>query len=287
MKFTRKNQIIRSAAAIASMLLILPSCKTGNEKLQPNIILFLADDLGYGDLQCYSGDGIKTPAIEAIVNQGVRFTACYSNGPESSPTRAALLTGRYQQRVGGLECAMGIGNVGRYDDAIRLRETHDLGLPVSETSIAQMLKAAGYNTALVGKWHLGYERKFHPDLHGFDYSFYSLGGEMDYFHHRERINNSLHVLYQNGNPVSKDGYFTDLIGDESISFIDAQNKRKPFFLYVPFTAPHAPFQGPDDYLPEILPDSSTLWNQGMGPKNVYQAMITRMDVTIDKILKKT
>src|SRR5665648_505853 len=88
-----------SATGIASLLLLMPACKTDKENQHPNIILFLADDLGYGDLQCYSGDGIKTPAIEAIVNQGVRFTSCYSNGPESSPTRTALLTGRYQQRA--------------------------------------------------------------------------------------------------------------------------------------------------------------------------------------------
>ncbi len=287
MQFKLKpREFIGSVAGIASLLLTLPSCNNETEKQHPNIILFLADDLGYGDLSCYNRDGLKTPAVDEIVRQGVRFTSCYSNGPESSPTRAALLTGRYQQRVEGLECAIGIGNVGRYDDAIRLASEHNLGLPVSEMSIAQLLKAAGYNTALCGKWHLGYERKFHPDLHGFDYSFYSLGGEMDYFHHRERLNNSLQVLYQNGEPVSKNGYFTDLIGEESIRFIDAQNRRKPFFLYVPFTAPHAPFQGPGDYLSEILPDDSPLWNQSLGPKTVYQAMIIQMDKTIDKILKK-
>ncbi|MDQ1296308.1 MAG: hypothetical protein QG611_286 [Bacteroidota bacterium] len=266
-------------------MLLLPSCEP--EKQQPNIVLFLDDDLGYGDLFCYNQDGFRTPSIESIADQGIRFTTFYSNGSNSSPTRTALLTGRYQHRVGGLECAIGINNVGRYDDAIRLRETNDLGLPVSETSIAQMLKKAGYNTAICGKWHLGYEEKFNPNLHGFTFAFYALGGSIDYFHHKEKQDpDALQVLYLNGEPANMTGYFTNLIGDESLKFLDAQSDDKPFFLYVPFTAPHAPYQGPEDYLPEILPDSSRLWDQSSGPKNVYQAMINCMDQNIGRILSK-
>lgn len=280
------QNIIGSLAGFASCVFLLPSCKSATDIQRPNIILFLADDLGYGDLACYNKDGFQTPSIEAIVSQGVRFTSYYCNGPESSPTRTALLTGRYQQRVGGLECAIGANNVGRYDDAIRLRETNDLGLPASETTIAQILKNAGYNTAIFGKWHLGYEDKFNPNLHGFEQAFYALGGGMDYFHHRELPPPSLHILYQNGKPISKEGYFTDLIGNESIKYLEYQTNRKPFFIYIPFTAPHAPYQGPEDYLPEALPDSSSLWNQNLGPKHIYQAMIKRMDETIGRILNK-
>lgn len=281
------HQIIGSAAGIASLMFLLPSCRPDREKSQPNIVLILADDLGYGDLSLYNPNGLRTPAIETIANQGALFTSFYSNGPESSPTRTALLTGRYQQRVGGLECAIGVNNVGRYDDAIRLRETNDLGLPVNEISIARVLKDAGYNTAICGKWHLGYEDKFNPNLHGFDNALYALGGEMDYFHHKENEDpQALHVLCQNGKPVTREGYFTDLIGEESLKFLDSQNGKNPFFLYVPFTAPHSPYQGPDDYLPEILPHSSPLWNQSRGPKDIYQAMIRRMDETIGKILNK-
>ena len=281
----KQQQFIGSVAGIAALMLLLPSCKP--EKQQPNIVLFLADDLGYGDLFCYNQDGLHTPSIESIANQGIKFTSFYSNGSNSSPTRTALMTGRYQHRVGGLECAIGINNVGRYDDAIRLRETNDLGLPVSETSIAQMLKKAGYNTAICGKWHLGYEEKFNPNLHGFTFAFYALGGSIDYFHHKEKQDpDALQVLYLNGKPANMKGYFTNLIGDESVKFLDAQTKETPFFLYVPFTAPHAPYQGPEDYLPEILPDSSRLWDQSSGPKQIYQAMITCMDENIGRILGK-
>ena len=278
-------QLSGSAAGAVSVLMLLPSCREVKEKQPPNIVLILADDLGYGDLHCYNSHGLHTPAIESIASQGVRFTSFYSNGPESSPTRTALLTGRYQQRVGGLECAIGSGNVGRYDDAVRLRETNDLGLPVSETSIAQMLKSAGYNTAICGKWHLGYEEKFNPNLHGFGYAFYALAGGMDYFHHKD-LDDPQYLLFRNGDPVTNTIYFTDLIGSESLKFIDRQSAKKPFFLYIPFTAPHAPYQGPEDFLPGSLPADSPLWNQGTGPKQIYEAMISRMDENIGKILDK-
>jgi len=114
----------------------------------------MADDLGYGDVGCYGCSDILTPATDSLAAEGVRFTTFYANAPECTPTRTALLTGRYQHRVGGLECALGIGSVGRYDDAIQLRQTNDLGLPAKETSIARILKNAGYATAICGKWHV-------------------------------------------------------------------------------------------------------------------------------------
>src|SRR5688572_2537017 len=129
---------------------------------RPNIVFILADDMGYGDLGCYGCPDIRTPHIDSLAKQGVRLTTFYSNGPECTPTRTALLTGRYQHRVGGLECAIGIANVGRYDDAIRLANQHDLGLPAEQSVLGRSLKEAGYTTAICGKWHLGYEPKFLP-----------------------------------------------------------------------------------------------------------------------------
>src|SRR5438309_1703061 len=140
------------------------------EAMRPNIVLILADDMGYGDLGCYGCPDIRTPNIDSLAKQGVRMTSFYSNGPECTPTRTGLMTGRYQQRVGGLECAIGLGNVGRYDDAIRLANQHELGLPVDRSVLARGLKDAGYATAICGKWHLGYEPKFLPLQHGFDYA---------------------------------------------------------------------------------------------------------------------
>jgi len=249
-------------------------------------VFVLADDLGSGDLHCYGRQDVRTPSLDRLAREGVRFTQAYANGPECSPTRTGLLTGRCQQRVGGLECAIGTGNVGRYDDAIRLRLTHDLGLPASETSIARMVRDAGYATGVVGKWHLGYEDKFAPHLHGFDEAFYALGGGLDYFHHVELLESGevSHVLRVNGKPVRRDGYFTDLVTDEAVRFI-RQHAADRFFLYVAYTAPHAPYQGPQDFTPQPLPRESPLQDQSRGPRATYVAMLERLDQGVGQILQ--
>lgn len=249
---------------------------------RPNIVFILADDLGYGDLDCYGRQDIRTPAIDSLAAQGARFTHCYANAAECTPTRAAFLTGRYQQRVGGLECAIGTGHVGRYDDAIRLCEKGELGLPVSETSIARLLKDKGYDTGISGKWHLGYDARFSPNRHGFDHAFYVQGGEAEYFHHTEPTGEP--VLYLDEKPVTRDGYLTDLITEDAVRFI-GQKRAAPFFLYVAYTAPHAPYQGPLDAHDRPLPQDSDLWNQSKGPRETYVAMIERMDEGVAKILK--
>ncbi len=253
------------------------------EERRPNVLFILADDLGYGDLACYGRPDIRTPNLDQLARQGVRFTSHYANGPECSPTRTAFLTGRYQQWVGGLECAIGTGNVGRYDDAIRLRETNDLGLPADEQTIVRLLKDAGYATGITGKWHLGYEPKFGPNFHGFDYAFYCIGGGMDYFHYLDTV--AGYNLFLNGSPVRREGYFTDLATDEAIRFVE-QHKDEAFFLYLPYTVPHSPFQGPNDYQPDPLPLDSPLWNQGKAPPEVYIAMIEHMDTCIGRVLAK-
>ncbi len=248
---------------------------------RPNVVFILADDLGYGDLACYGRADIRTPHLDRLARDGVRFTQHYANGAECTPTRAAFLTGRYQQWIGGLECAIGTGNVGRYDDAIRLRETNDLGLPTTAQTIVRLLKDAGYATAITGKWHLGYEPKFAPHLHGFDHTFYCIGGGMDYFHYLDTV--AGYNLFQNGDPIRREGYFTDLATDEAISFIQRQAEQ-PFFLYLPYTCPHSPFQGPDDYREHPLPLNSKLWNQSSAPPATYIAMVEQMDRQIGRVL---
>ena len=247
------------------------------EVRRPNILLVVADDMGYGDLGCYGCPDIRTPVIDKLASQGVRFTSFYANGPECTPTRAALMTGRYQQRVGGLECAIGTGNVGRYDDAIRLAEKNELGLPVEETSIARMLKDAGYTTGLCGKWHLGYEPRFSPLKHGFDHFFGPLGGTADYFHHTEPQGDPM--LYLNDKPVQRDGYLTDLITQESVGFIK-KHRIVPFFLDVSYTAPHSPYQRPGDKKDNPVPQAD--WD--VGTREDYAVMTEHMDKGIGEIL---
>ncbi len=262
----------------AWMLLVVPGVAAD----RANIVLILADDLGYGDLHCYGRADIQTPVLDRLAIQGVRFTNHYANGPECTPTRTALLTGRYQQWVGGLECAIGTGNVGRYDDAIRLREQNDLGLPTEQQTIVRLLKDAGYHTAITGKWHLGYEPKFAPDLHGFEHAFYCIGGGMDYFHYLDTV--AGYNLFFNGRPIRREGYFTDLLTDEAIGFLKRQSDEAPFFLYVPYTCPHSPFQGPDDAQSDPLPLDSPLWDQSNAPPDTYIAMIEQMDRRIGDLL---
>lgn len=244
----------------------------------PNIVLILADDMGYGDLGCFGCPDIRTSHIDSLAKQGVRLTSFYSNGPECTPTRTGLMTGRYQQRVGGLECAIGLAGVGRYDDASRLAATHDLGLPPEQSVLARRLKDAGYATAICGKWHLGYEPKFLPSKHGFDHFFGPLGGGIDYFRHNEP--GGEHMLYLNDQKVHRDGYSTDLIADEACQFIN-RSKAGPFFLYVPFNAPHSPFQGPDDKT--IAATNAENFNRGT--RATYIKMVERLDDRIGTILK--
>jgi N-acetylgalactosamine-6-sulfatase len=238
----------------------------------------MTDDLGYGDLGCYGCTDIRTPAIDSLAAEGVRFSTFYANAPECTPTRTALLTGCYQHRVGGLECALGIGNVGRYDDAIRLRETNDLGLPTDQVSIARILKDTGYATAICGKWHLGYEPKFFPLRHGFDYWFGPVGGAVDYFYHCEYTGQP--ALYLNDRPIKREGYLTDLITDEAVKFIQ-RSRNTPFFLYVAYTAPHTPYQGPEDKKPEPIPQA----DYSKGSRTTYTAMVECMDRGIGRILR--
>ena len=250
----------------------------------PNVVMLLADDLGWRDLGCQGCGDIRTPRIDALARQGVRFTQFYSNGTECTPTRAAFLTGRHPQRPGGLECAIGSGNVGRYDDAIRLRETDDLGLPADEDSLVRRLRTAGYSTAVFGKWHLGYSDKFAPMRHGFERALYGLGGGMDYFHHVDEGTGAAHVLRLDGARHLRTGeYFTSLVADESVRFLGTR-RDAPFFLYVPFTAPHAPYQGPDDPHTAPLPPDSPLWRQDRAPSATYAAMIESLDGAVGRIL---
>ena len=275
-----RRRFLAQTAGLTALTAVWPGCHLGGSPnaQTPNIILIMADDLGYGDVGCYGCTDIRTPAIDNLADEGVRFTTFYANAPECTPTRTALLTGRYQHRAGGLECALGIGNVGRYDDAIRLRRTNDLGLPVEQTTIARMLKDAGYATAICGKWHLGYEPKFFPLKHGFDYWFGPVGGAVDYFHHCEYTGQQ--ALYLNDRPIKREGYLTDLITDEAVKFIQ-RRQNTPFFLYVAYTAPHTPYQGPDDKKPEPVPQA----DYSKGSRTTYVSMVESMDDGIGKILK--
>jgi len=262
--------------AVAAWFSVAVALGTADAAGRPNVLFILADDMGYGDLGCYGHPVAKTPHLDRLAKQGVRFTQHYANGPECSPTRTAFLTGRYQQRTGGLECAIGTGNVGRYDDAIRLAKSRELGLPAKQTVIPGELKKAGYACGVFGKWHLGYEPQFNPMEHGWDEFFGYLGGNVHYFNHREL--SDLHVLFQGRLPVYREGYMTHQITDASIAFIE-QHQSRPFFLYVAHECPHFPFQGPDDRNKVV---NEKNWTER--DAKAYVAMLEDLDAEVGRLL---
>ena len=254
----------------------------GSADQPPSIVFIVADDMGYADISSFGAPDLKTPNIDQLAADGAKFTNIYAMGPECTPSRVSFLTGRYPQRVGGLECAIGTGNVGRYDDAIRLAEDSDLGLPPEYAVLAPQLKKAGYYNGVFGKWHLGYEPKFLPLEQGFGEFVGFLGGNVDYFRHKEL--SEIPVYYSIDKPIEREGYTTDLITEDAVAFLESRSKEpaKPFFLYLPHAAPHFPFQGPDED-PGGLP-SVEEWT--LGTRESYIAMMTSLDDSVGAVVEK-
>ncbi len=201
--------------AILPLLLcaIAPNpCQAASPSKKPNILLIVADDLGYGDLGCYGSRENRTPNLDRLAKEGVRLTDAYASAPVCSPTRASLITGRYPQRAG-------------FEWVIRYTEK-DRGLPVSPASLPRRLQKAGYATGLFGKWHLGYKESFAPNAHGFDEFFGFLAADLDYYSHRDA--NGDPGLYENTKLVQKKGYLTDLI-TEPLAGVPAK-ERPPAVL---------------------------------------------------------
>jgi arylsulfatase A-like enzyme len=249
-------------SALTAMLLTVGGVAAGAER--PNVVLILADDLGYGDLSCYGCPDLRTPRLDRLAQQGVLLTDCYSNASVCSPTRAALMTGRYQQRI-GLEWAV-------------YYQVGAEGLPPGETSIAQMIRHAGYATAMSGKWHLGYDAGWTPNDHGFEHFLGSLGGNIHYFQHVDRL--GVPDLFLDRKPVNRTGYATDLTADYAVQCIDRM-AGGPFFLYVAFNAPHFPYQGPDD-ADRVVRPRTRAWQQGS--RRSYVAMVERLDQAVGRIV---
>jgi len=252
----------------------------GESTERPNIVFIIADDMGYADISSFGAPDVETPHIDGIAKRGVRFTNIYAMGPECTPSRVSFLTGRYPQRVGGLECAIGTGNVGRYDDAIRLAEAKDLGLPAEYAILAPALAKAGYHNGIFGKWHLGYEPKFSPLKQGFHEFTGFLGGNVDYFRHREL--SDLEVYLEGETPITREGYTTDLITEDALEFLAerAMQPDQPFFLYLPHAAPHFPFQGPEDDdggLPSVEE-----WTTGT--RETYIEMMKSLDDSVGAVI---
>lgn len=241
---------------------------------RPNVVLIITDDMGYADLGAYGAKDIRTPNIDRLARQGVRFTDFYANATTCSPTRAGLITGRYQQRY-GVEQPLGAEHA---DTNPSTR-----GLEASPYSLPRLMKQAGYATALVGKWHLGYATSQSPNAHGFDYFFGLKSGYHDYWHHND--SRGAPDLWENDARVDMSGYSTDLIAAKASAFI-TQHAREPFFIDVAFNAPHWPFQNPE--VPSraanngrfVLPTDSAA-----NTRADYVRMVERLDRGVGEVLR--
>jgi len=228
--------IMRLSACTSLLTLILSfllGCTQCNEQAKrPNIILFLIDDLGYGDLGGYGNMKISTPNIDELAAEGIKFTDFHSNGPMCTPTRAALLTGKYQNRFGE-----------KFEGPLSGKTQYDQGLPLQAITIPEYLKEGGYATGMFGKWHLGYQEPYLPTNQGFDEFVGLAAGDGDHHSHIDRWGRE--DWWQNEQKKMEEGYSVELITNHSKSFIE-RHKDEPFFLYIAHLAIHFPWQGPED-----------------------------------------
>jgi len=249
------------------------------DQRRPNVLFILADDLGYGDLSCYGRPDYQTPALDNLARQGVRFTSNYAAAPVCTPTRCAYITGRYPQRL-----PVGLA------EPLTASSPRDLGLPPDHPTIASLLKANGYETSLVGKWHLGWKPEFGPNRHGFDEFFGVLSGAVDYFTHRApdapgggAAAGGAADLWHDLTPIERVGYLTDLLSDKAVEII-LRRRSKPFFLSLQYTAPHAPWEGPEDEAIGHTDHGAGPMTNG-GSLKIFSTMMKRMDIGIGRVLK--
>jgi arylsulfatase A-like enzyme len=262
-----KRRDFLKAVGLGAVSAAISGCAAGSKqsarsglKDKPNIILIMADDLGYGDLGCYGNQTIRTPNLDALAKGGMRFTDFHSNGAMCSPTRAALLTGRYQQRAG-------------IESVLSARSNYETGMALDEITFAEVLKTAGYATACFGKWHLGYPPAFNPVRQGFDTYRGFVAGGSDYHSHIDRSGRP--DWWKNDKLLPEEGYTTELLSEHAAQFIE-DSKDKPFCIYVPYQAVHFPFQGPNDEADRI--PGGNYWSKAKYGR--------RYDDVEDRIVKK-
>ncbi len=271
----RRRCLGQVTAAAAAAALGLSGCvrAPGRGARPLNVLVILADDLGRADLSCYGRPDYRTPALDALARHGVRLVNAYSASCVCTPTRAALLTGLYPQRLGSGVMRQITFRRGRDEPPVA-------GLSPEQPTLASLLQARGYRTALVGKWHLGYLPRFGPLRSGFDEFFGITSGAVDYFSHRD--GGGLHDLYENEAPVRRIGYLTDLLSERAVAVIErAAPRREPFYLSLHFTAPHWPWSGPAD---GGLADPGGLPGRAGGSAHVYAEMVRSLDSGVGRVL---
>ncbi|MBL8231055.1 MAG: sulfatase-like hydrolase/transferase [Bryobacterales bacterium] len=254
-----RRDFLRGSAAA----LLAPNLSAARK---PNVILIVADDLGYAGIGVQGCDDIPTPHIDSIARNGVRFTNGYVSCPVCSPTRAGLITGRYQQRFGH-----------EFNPGPAAQASDNFGLPLNEVTLADRMKSLGYATGMVGKWHLGYRKEFLPPKRGFDEFFGFPGGAHSYLNSRERDRDGNPVM-RGMEEVEEKEYLTDALGREAAAFME-RRKNAPYFLYLPFNAVHAPMEAVQRY-------ESRFTSITDSRRRTHAAMMAAMDDAIGKVLAK-
>jgi arylsulfatase A-like enzyme len=250
--------------AVAAAATTLAACvRTPAGSTRPNIVLIMADDLGYGDLGVTGRKDYNTPVLDALARSGVQLTQAYASAPVCTPTRVALMTGRYPAR----------NPIGLYEPLT----TQPAGLATRPRTLSRLLRDAGYETALVGKWHLGLLPQFHPLEHGFDEFFGFAGAAADYRSHID-TESLQHEFYDGNQRVQVEGYLTELFSDRAVQIASRKHDR-PFFLNLQYNAPHWPWQGPGD---PVLPDSLR-WVKGGSPE-IFARMMESLDSGVGRVL---
>ena len=269
----RREFLKLAVGGAAAIVMPNSACSVGKSSgataERPNIILIMADDLGYGDIGCYGNEKIETPNIDTLAKGGVRFTDYHSNGAVCSPTRAALLTGRYQQRCG-------------IEGVVTAAKHRHTGMALKEATFAEVLKNDGYATGIFGKWHLGYGVEFNPVKQGFDEFIGYVSGNVDYHSHIDQA--GYDDWWKDNKKVPEEGYSTDLITRHGIDFIE-RHKDESFCLYLPHEAPHYPYQGRGDP-PERLPGGEKgKKTEGKDVARAYKEMVEVMDEGVGRIVE--
>lgn len=255
------------AKKLCYLLFFFPAMNVAAQT-RPNIIYIMADDLGYADLSCYGRKDYSTPNLDKLASQGMKFTNAYAGAPLCTPTRTSFMTGRYPART----------PVGLREPLTSSSADSIVGLTPDYTSLPSLLKKAGYQTHLIGKWHLGFAPASSPVKNGFDEFFGFNGGGLDYVSHTDPSGQN--DLYENETPVRKEGYMTTLIKEKTIEILKRKHTR-PFFISLMFNAPHWPWQAEGD---TAYPRGITNWRAG-GSAATYAAMVKAMDDAIGAILK--
>jgi len=273
-RVTRREFV--SGAVGATVAASLINATVADAQRRPNILFILADDMGWADLSCYGRPDYQTPNLDKLATQGMRFTNAYSAAPVCTPTRVGFITGRYPARL-----RVGLEEPIHERKELSPDELKTYGIPNDHPTVASLIKSAGYATALVGKWHLGYLPYFGPLKSGFDEFYGNMSGAVDHFTHKD-MTASLD-FFEGEVPVEKIGYMTDLLTDRAVDYLKRPHKN-PFYLSLHYTAPHWPWERPND---KAVSDAMKYGPAGFragGSLKVYGEMMKSLDAGIGRVL---